>query len=311
MIGPPTLKPYWPTLRSGLAITSLSAHLVADQALVTVEREAGDLPLVGSASGDRVDAGSRESALTHIVRGDLDGHLFHSVERNGLRRRLTTRCRVVEAERVVEVGSVQRDVVVQPVPSAEAEVAVAARIDSREIPCAAAHRRQGNHLRSRDGRGCAGPVAVQDLILVRRYRQRLEFDCRLSQYETEPRTLTQYDVEPFRGAWLMAQQGEGHRVGASNTHAPDREHASSSRDRAVRRAARHVHGRDRRTHQRTRCSVRHHAVDTSRGHALCHQVSARKQNQRHDREERGRVANQGASREGAGGEGQCGKRMQR
>src|SRR5204862_5694668 len=85
----------------------------ADVRLVAIPRVHRPAELVRAALRDRIDVGADEVALTNIVWRDAYLHLLDRLERNrrdaraiaGLPRRR------VEAERAVEVGAVDRDVV--------------------------------------------------------------------------------------------------------------------------------------------------------------------------------------------------------
>ena len=113
-------------------VERLPGGLFADERLVAepVIHRAGDR--VGSTPGDRVDARADEVALTHVERCDAHLHLLDRLQRN--RRHVGSVARLPgEAEGVVEVRAVDRDVV-HPV------------VLAREGPRAPVLRRQARHV---------------------------------------------------------------------------------------------------------------------------------------------------------------------
>src|SRR5579872_364047 len=87
--------------------------------------------LVGSLAGNGIDAGARETALPDVVRRDIDLDLIDGIEGYRLCVSLTAEG-TGEAEGIIEIGAVNRDVVLAGVRAGEAE-AVGARFKPGEI----------------------------------------------------------------------------------------------------------------------------------------------------------------------------------
>src|SRR5687767_6296515 len=135
----------------------------------SVERIRRGTKLVGSTLLDGVYVGPGESPLAHVERRERNLKLRYRIVRHGLGVCLPARGWIVESEWIVEVGSVYRNVVVEPVSTAEAHVAVAPRIETGEIARAALDRRRKRDFSRIDRHRSTGPSGIEYRIPLRQH----------------------------------------------------------------------------------------------------------------------------------------------
>ena len=237
-----------------------STDLVALQGVVSGERIDRAAEVVRPALGHRVDARARKATLPNVERRDGQLHLRHGVERHGLRIRLPAGRRIIEPEGVVEIRPVERDAVVEPVPSGEAEVPVAPRVDSREVARAALDRREGDDLQRVHDRH--GPRAHR--LRVPDAGDLLPGDLRrhTGELEVQATILSEVQEDVVRRPRLVAEERRGHSVRSTDADVGQRVRPARPGERAVLRPTRHVHGDDRRpVDGSTRGGIGHHAAE--------------------------------------------------
>ena len=136
-------------------IDGLAFRLRPDERFVAVPVVPRSHEVVRSAPRHRVDAGADEVALANVVRRHADLHLLDRFERN--RRNVGSIARLrAEAERVVEIRAVDRDVVHPVVRAGEAARPAVLRRQARHVVDAAGDRRQRRELFAEHGGGRAG-----------------------------------------------------------------------------------------------------------------------------------------------------------
>ncbi len=243
-------------------------HLVAPKLLVAVERVRRAAELVGAALGDGVHVGARESALSHVERRHGDLHLLHCVKWHRLGIGLPARRRIVQAERVVEVGSVERDVVVQPVSPAERIVAVVPGIGPDEIPGAALDRRQELDLLGADERRGAGAVGIEDLVFLGRHHDARKLDGLRRHPEVQPEILPQTHKDVLQFLLCVPDQPHRHGVRPANAHVRNVVHSPRPHRCLVAGVAGYVDRHDHCLRERIPRLVRDDAAHGRRGNAL-------------------------------------------
>ncbi len=242
-------------------------------------------PVVRPAPRHRVHVRPGEPALPDVERGDGHLHLLDGVVRDRLRLRLAPGQRVVEAEGVVEVGPVHREVVVEPVPSREGEVAVAPRVELGQVPDAPLDRRRQRDLHRAEVRLRAGAAGVEHRVLGRDL-QFLELHRPPHEREVGPERLAQLEEHVPLDALLHPDERDRDGVRPADAQVRQVVRPARSRDGAVARAGRHVHRHDRGLGERGALGVRHPAVDRGRRDALGGQRDGEDRDEREDEEQR-------------------------
>ena len=225
-------------------------HRVAEQVLVATERVGGSVIFVSAALGHRVDVRAGKPALAHIEGGDRDLHLRDRVVRNRLGIGLSARRRVVEAEGIVEVRPVQRDVVVQPVSTREAVVAVVAWVHPNQVARAALDRGQQRDLLRIDERRRAGAPRVEHRVTLSGRFDGLQLDRLGLETEIDAQVLPEAQEDAVLGVGFVPDAGSRHPVRPADSHVGDVIRSPCPRDGSVLRAAGNVHRHDRRISQR-------------------------------------------------------------
>ena len=246
----------------------LSADVVAQQRLVppvAIERAP---QAVGAALGDNIDVRAGEAALAHVEWRDGDLHLLDRVVRHRLGVGLPAGGRIVEPEGIVEVGAIERDVVVQPVPTGEGEVAVAPRIQSGQVARASLDGREYLDLLGRDERGRAGALGVQDVVPLRRHRDLFQRDRLRNELEVLPPGLPKAEEHVVHRARLEPDHRRGDGIRTADAKIGQAVGAARPHHCAILGTARHVHREHYGIGERHSVLPPDETRDRGRGHAL-------------------------------------------
>ena len=245
-----------------------ASHRVAEQGVVAPERVRRGLILVRPALGHRVDVGTREPSLAHVEGSNGNLHLLDCVVGHRLGVGLAARRRVVQAERVVEVGPIERNVVVQPVAPREAVVAVVPWIRANQVAGAALDRGEQLDLPGINEGGRTGTPRVEHLVALRRRDHRRQLNRLSFQTKIDAQVLPQAQEHVRFGVGPIADPGGRYAIGPAHPHVGRVVSAARPRNRPILRAARHVHGDDVRVGQRSSVLVGDDAAHRGGGHSL-------------------------------------------
>src|SRR5436190_24343246 len=117
-----------------------AAYFVSHQIFIPDETVERSPEFVRSAFRYGVDPCARESSFANVEWRNRHLHLFDRIEGDRLGIRLTPGGRIVEPEWIIKVRSIQRDIIEEPVPSAEAEISITPGIEPGQIPGASLNR---------------------------------------------------------------------------------------------------------------------------------------------------------------------------
>ena len=242
----------------------LFIHAVSVHVLVLVVHVGRSLELVRTGLGDRVHAAADEVRLADVERGDHHLHFLDGVDGN---RGAAAREGGGQAEVVVEVRAVHREVHVTAVGSGEAHPVTAVRRDLRDVRDAAGDRRHREHVRLGDVRGGAGLLLRRELGRRRRDDHGLgEELVGLADLRVQVVRLGQLERDLRVVHLLVTQAGDLHAVGAAGTHTLDGVEAITVRHRTVGGPGRLVDGHDGGADHRLAVLVHHAAAEGRRRH---------------------------------------------
>ncbi len=213
-------------------------HFVTDEFLISNEAIDRSFVLVGSALCHRVDAGAGKAAFANIKGGKRNLHLLYSVEWDGLSIGLSARSRIIETKGIVEIGAVKRDVVEEPVLSAEAEIPIASGIQAREVPGAPLHRGQLGRFNAINIRCRPSSPAVHDFVNLSRHNHLRTGNRFFRQSKVDSQILSNAEIDIGLALPLVSKNGSRDSVWTSDLHVQNVELSIRSRGSSISSAAR-------------------------------------------------------------------------
>ena len=130
MIGPPSVTPNWCCWKSGSS-REREVLRIGRERVVLAEVVQRPVQLVGAALGDDVDESAARAAELGVGALRDHDHLAHGVEIERERRALSAA--LLAEERIVEVGAIDGDVVVDAALSADAEHITVGTLRDRDV----------------------------------------------------------------------------------------------------------------------------------------------------------------------------------
>ncbi len=195
---------------------------------------------VGAAARHSVHAGANKVALTYVVGCNVDLHLLDRGHGDGRHVGPVARL-AAQAERVVEVRTVHRDVV-QTVVLAHERAAAGLRCEPREVLEASRYRGEYGQARPRDERGGAGPVRAEDGLTS--YHDLRKTNRSLPHDDGEFGGCAQSQIDVVMDLAFVPYVRSRNPVRAAHPHAGYRNAPVGAAHRAVRGAGGLVHRRD-------------------------------------------------------------------
>ena len=202
------------------------------------------LEVVGTALRDGVDVGARETSLAHVERGERNLKLGDGIVGDRLCVGLSAWSRVIEAEGVVEVRSIDRDVVVKPVLPRKTEISVAARIELGQVAGASLDGWRHCHLCLADAQCRSRTSRVENFTPFTNDGHSHQFDRLPSQPEVDPERLAEPEIHVGFRPRLEADRHRSHAIRAANPHVRKAVPATRRYRGTVLRSARYVHRHD-------------------------------------------------------------------
>ena len=121
----------------------------------------------------------------------------------------------------IEIRTVQRNVVIEPVPPAETEITVAARVNSRKVTRAPLYRWKLRDLLGVDECRRARPAAVEDCVVLRRDNDFLSLHRLFHEPEVDARRLSKPEIQIFLALAPVADVRDGDSIRPADSHVLD------------------------------------------------------------------------------------------
>ena len=224
---------------------------------------------VVAAARHGVDAGAGEVALAHVVRRHAHLHLLDRFQRDRRDARAVADAagRDAEAERIVEVGAVDRDVVRTVVLAGERAAAAVLRRQARDVGDAARDGRERREVLAHHGRGGARARRAEHRIALADDGDRLG-DVSNPEGEVEILRDAQAHADVVLRFRREAGERRRDRVRTADPHAGDHETSVDLRHRLVCAARWLVHGEDGGARNHGTLRILDDAAGCASGHAL-------------------------------------------
>ncbi len=255
----------------GTGVVGVGFGFGAHQTLITGQAINRAGKFVGSALGDGVDAGAHKITLANVIGRDVDLQLFDGLQRD--------RCHAgavaglsCQTERVVEIGTVDGDVVHAVILAREGE-SIAGRVVLRcqtgKIFDSSCDGGQGLDCLFADRGGRAGTRSAHDGATFSRRHNFAKVNGFLGQDKINLRVLAQGQVDIFDLFGLVTHKPRRDRIGTANAHTGDVIAPVGTGIDAKGRAARLMNGHDIGADQGLAVVVDDPAIQGRRGDALC------------------------------------------